>query len=139
MERVRLLELRLTIHNSINAESSIPAESRVHHVSLYDTLVDATTSHYLHLRWCLTRAGLGISDALLCTRRADPDLEKLPETISCPEISENNYKGKVCDEPVFTIVRGKTKVWPGMKTQDTSGGRDNHAAQEQRPPPLHHL
>ena len=40
-ERVRPLELRLTIHHGINTESSFRAESRVHHVPLYYTLMVA--------------------------------------------------------------------------------------------------
>ena len=138
-ERVRPLEFRLTIHHSIHAESSIPPGSRVHHLPLCDTLMVPDDfllrSYCLHLRWCL---GSRRTRNLGCVA-VQVQTWRLPATINCPEISKNNHKGKVCDEPVFTIVHGKTKVRPGTNTQGTSGERDDHAVQEQRSPPRHRL
>jgi hypothetical protein len=78
---------------------------RVHSTSVPpdDTVADDFLSPVLELE-----LGLGLApDALP---------EELLATVSCPEISENENKERVCGEPISTTVHGR----------DYGGGPDEH-------------
>jgi hypothetical protein len=105
MKRFGVSPFKLIVHHSINTERSIPADRRVHNVPLDDTLM-VVADDFLLLVLALALALGAAPDALL----------ELLATVSCPEISENMNKERVCGEPISMTVYGR----------DYGGGLDEH-------------
>jgi hypothetical protein len=84
------------VRHSINTERNI-AKRRVHNVPLDDTLMVLAGDLLSPVFALVLALGLAL-DALL---------EVLLTTVSCPEISENMSKERVCSEHISMTVHGR--------------------------------
>ena len=105
IERLGVRPLKLIVHHSINAERSVPIQRRVRNVPLDDTLMVVADDLLPALA-----LELALGPAL------DALLEVLLATVSCPEISANKNKGRVCGKPISMTVHGR----------EYGGGLDEH-------------
>jgi hypothetical protein len=96
MERLGVRPLRLIVHHSINTERRIPAKRRVHNVPLDDTLM-VVADDFL---FPVLALALALGPAL-------DELLELLATVSCPEISENKNKERVCGELISMTMHGR--------------------------------
>jgi hypothetical protein len=93
MERPGVGPLNHIVHHSIT-ERSIPAKRRVHNAPLDDILMIVTDD------FLFPALALGLPLAF----GSDALLDELLAMVTCPEISENKNKGRVCGEPISVIV-----------------------------------
>jgi len=82
----------------ISPERSIPPKSGVHQVPMEGTLMVVPDDFLLPAFALALELGVDLVEL--------DELLELLATVSCPEISENKNKDRVCDKPIFMTPHG---------------------------------